>query len=287
MASEDHAVSGVNAIRTLAVYFVTLLKRTSMMRFIVLLVFSAASCIDLHAQASKQEYYELRIYHVKHHGQEAAVEVFLKDALLPTLHRAGIKNIGVFKPVETDSTYGKLIYLLVPYGSLDMFVNIPDLIAVDKKYNEDGLMYHDALYANPPYDRMEKIVLRNFKGAPKLMPPSLTGPRSERIYELRSYESATEKIYRNKVKMFVEGDEVGLFGRLGFNAVFYADVTAGSRMPNLMYMTAFANQISHDEHWKAFVDDPQWKKLSAMPEYQNNVSKNTKYLLRPTQYSDY
>jgi len=206
---------------------------------------------------------------------------------LPTLHRAGISNVGVFKPVETDSTYGKLIYLLVPYKSLDLFVNIPELISVDKMYNEDGKVYHDALYANPPYDRMEKILLRNFKGAPRLTVPSLTGPRSERVYELRSYESATEKIYRNKVKMFIEGDEVGLFRRLGFNAVFYADVIAGCQMPNLMYMTTFDNQASRDAHWKAFADDPQWKTLSAMPEYQNNVSRHGVYLLRPTAYSDY
>ncbi len=258
-----------------------------MTRFIILLAFSAAAYLDIQAQGKKQEYYELRIYHVRDHGQEASVEVFLKDALLPTLHRAGISNIGVFKPVESDSSYGKLIYLLVPYKSVDMFVNIPDLIAVDRKFNEDGVVYHDALYANPPYDRMEKIILRNFKGAPKLTTPALTGPRAERVYELRSYESPTEKIYQNKVKMFVEGDEVGLFRRLGFNAVFYADVLAGSHMPNLMYMTTFESKASRDEHWKAFVDDPQWKTLSSMPEYQNNVSKHVIWFLRPTAYSDY
>jgi hypothetical protein len=117
--------------------------------------------------------------------------------------------------------------------------------------------------------------------------PSLTNPRTERIYELRSYESPTEKIYKNKVQMFNEGDEVGLFRRLGFNAVFYAEVISGRRMPNLMYMTTFADQASHDAHWKSFGEDPYWKKLSAMPEYQHNVSKINIYLYRPTDYSDY
>lgn len=259
-----------------------------MIRFIILFALAATLHNHLFAQVAREEYYELRIYHVKDHGQEASVEVYLKDALLPTLHRAGVRNIGVFKPVEMDTaSFGKLVYLLVPYKSIDLFVNMPDLISVDKAYNEDGKMYQDAAYANPPYERMEKIILRNFKGAPKLMLPALTGPRWERVYELRSYESATEKIYRNKVKMFVDGDEVGLFRRLGFNAVFYADVVAGSHMPNLMYMTTFDNMASRDEHWKSFGDDPQWKALSAMPQYQNNVSKNTKYFLRPTAYSDY
>jgi hypothetical protein len=53
----------------------------------------------------------------------------------------------------------------------------------------------------------------------------------------------------------------------------YGEVLAGSDMPNLMYMTSFETQTSRDEHWKAFGNDPQWKRLVGMPEYQNNVSK--------------
>jgi hypothetical protein len=117
--------------------------------------------------------------------------------------------------------------------------------------------------------------------------PKLTSPKAERVYELRSYEGPTEKYYRNKVKMFNDGDEVGLFNRLGFNAVFYAKVLAGSRMPNLMYMTTFNNMQDRDKHWEAFSADPQWKILSSMPKYQNNVSKADIIFLRPTDYSDF
>jgi hypothetical protein len=86
--------------------------------------------------------------------------------------------------------------------------------------------------------------------------------------------------------MFNDGDEIGLFKRLGFNAIFYGEVIAGPIKPNLMYMTSFENQASRDEHWKAFVEDPQWKKLKAMPEYQNNMSKMVIQFFRPTGYSD-
>jgi hypothetical protein len=86
--------------------------------------------------------------------------------------------------------------------------------------------------------------------------------------------------------MFNDGDEVGLFKRLGFNAVFYAEVMAGSRMPNLMYMTTFENKASRDQHWNAFRDDAQWKQLSGMAEYKNNVSKIEIFFLHPTEYSD-
>jgi NIPSNAP len=129
--------------------------------------------------------------------------------------------------------------------------------------------------------------MKAFSKSPVMQRPKLTGPRSERIYELRSYEGPTEKRYENKVKMFNDGDEVGLFNRLNFNAVFYGEVFAGSKMPNLMYMTTFDNKQSRDDHWKAFSADAQWMKLKVMPEYQNNVSKNVQTFLRPTEYSDY
>jgi hypothetical protein len=61
---------------------------------------------------------------------------------------------------------------------------------------------------------------------------------------------------------------------------------AGGRMPNLMYMTTFENKASRDQHWNAFRDDAQWKQLSGMAEYKNNVSKIEIFFLHPTEYSD-
>jgi len=126
-----------------------------------------------------------------------------------------------------------------------------------------------------------------FSLAPKMQLPQVQSAKSERVYELRSYESATEKIFANKVKMFNEGGEVPLFKRLNVNAVFYSEVVAGNKMPNLMYMTTFENMQDRDAHWKSFVDDAEWKTLSAMPEYQKNVQHIDIFFLRPTGYSDF
>lgn len=86
--------------------------------------------------------------------------------------------------------------------------------------------------------------------------------------------------------MFNDGGEVTLFKRLNFNAVFYGEVWSGSHMPNLMYMTTFENRADRDEHWKVFGADPEWVKLKALPQYQNNVSKAGIIFLRPVDYSD-
>lgn len=238
-------------------------------------------------QNSAKEFYEIKTYKLKDKSQEERVNAFLIYNLLPTVHKFGIKKVGVFTPLETDSTYGKRIVVLIPFSSLEQFSNLNDLLNATEEYDPKAKEYIDAGYTNPPYDRIESVLLRAFSGMPQMEVPPLDNLRSDRIYELRSYEGPTEKIFKNKVEMFNKGDEVGLFKRLRFNAVFYAEVISGNRMPNLMYMTTFTNMASHDAHWKAFVEDPYWKKLSTMAEYQHNVSKINIYLLRPTEYSDY
>ena len=65
------------------------------------------------------------------------------------------------------------------------------------------------------------------------------------------------------------------------------EVIAGSRMPNLMYMTAFESKKDRDAHWAAFDSDPDWKHLSSLPEYKNNMSHSDITFLRPADYSDF
>jgi hypothetical protein len=244
-------------------------------------------CVVATAYAQTREYYEIKVYNIASKAQEEKVEGFLKDAYLPALHRAGITKVGVFKPIEGDTVnYGKKVFVLTPFRNLDQFGKLQTTLDNDKQFQSAGKDYLDAPHNEPPYARIESILLYAFSGMPKLEVPKHATATGERIYELRSYEGHTEKRYQNKVKMFNDGDEVGLFKRLGFNAIFYGEVIAGSRMPNLMYMTSFPDRTSRDEHWKAFSADPEWKKLSGLSEYKNNVSKIDIYLLHPAAYSD-
>ncbi|MRG48273.1 NIPSNAP family containing protein [Chitinophaga sp. SYP-B3965] len=232
-----------------------------------------------------QEYYQIRVYHLKTDAQVEMVENYLNKAYLPALHRAGIKQVGVFKPIAQD-TADLRIYVLVPFKTLTQFENLPALLAKDATHASAGKDYLDAPHDNKPYARIENILLLAFKGMPVLTASTVTSPKSERVYELRSYESPTEKYAVNKIKMFNDGDEFGIFRKLNFNTVFCGEVLAGSKMPNLMYMTTFKDKADRDAHWKAFSADPDWKKLSAVESYKNNVSKNEQLFIRPTEYSD-
>ncbi|QRR02959.1 NIPSNAP family protein [Dyadobacter sandarakinus] len=254
---------------------------------LLLSLFLCVLTISTQAVAAKREFYELKIYHLKSKDQESRVDNYLKDAYIPAMHRAGIKDIGVFKPVTSDTASGKRIYVLVPLKSLDQLVSLPEKLQKDAAYQAAGKDYIDAEYKNPPYSRIQSTVLRAFEKSPVMKKPNLSSPKSDRIYELRSYEGHTEKIYWNKVKQFNAGNEIGIFDRLGFNAVFYGEVVSGATQPNLMYLTTFSDKASRDAHWKSFGDDAEWGKVKSMPEYQNNVSKNVTLFLFPTDYSDY
>jgi hypothetical protein len=236
---------------------------------------------------SEREFYQLTVYHFAKDSQEKVIDNYLQNALIPALHKISIKNVGVFKNRSNDTLADKTMYVLIPRKSLEEIMKISSKLNSDKSYQAAGAEYLDAVYTTAPYSRMETILLYAFPLAPQLQLPKLNGPRKDRVYELRSYESATEKIFKNKVQMFNEGDEVGLFKRLNFNASFYAEVIAGRKMPNLMYMTCHENKTARDTNWKNFVDDPYWKKLSSMPEYQHNVSHIDISFLYPTEYSDF
>ncbi len=248
---------------------------------LLLLVLSSAS------YAKSRDYYQIQVYRITGKVQEEKVDNFLKNSYLPALHRAGIKKAGVFKPIESDTTaFGKCVYVWIPFESPAHFVKTMDAMQLDATYQKDGLSFLGAPFDQAPYVRKESILLRAFPDAPEFEIPKYATAPSKRIYELRSYESPTENLFRKKVHMFNQGGEIALFKSLQFNAVFYAEVISGSTMPNLMYLTTFSDMESHDAHWSAFGKSPEWVKLKALPEYLNTVAKAVKVLLHPTEYSD-
>jgi hypothetical protein len=234
----------------------------------------------------KRQYYQLIIYHLNTKNQEQRLDKYLSEAYLPALHRQGIKTIGVFKTANIDTATQKRLYVLIPFQTLAAFGTLENNLTKDQELAKKGGDYIHATNTDAPYVRKESILMQAFAGMPLMKQPAFSTPKSERIYELRSYESATEKLYQNKVAMFND-DEMEIFERIGSQPVFYGEVIAGSRMPNLMYMTSYSNKTSRDEQWKKFGTDPKWKEISSLDKYKNNMDKADVFFITPTAYSDY
>jgi hypothetical protein len=259
-----------------------------MIRSIKLSVYMAVSLFSLltltnaSGFAPKRELYQLKVYHLKDGSQKARLEKYLKDAYLPAVHRAGISKVGVFKPSgDADS----LLYVLIPFKSAEQFLSLPEKLAKDKSYLSAADDYLNTSFDNPVFKGLESVLMEAISGMPALVTPKLKAGMTGRVYELRRYEAASEKLHENKISQFNNG-ELDIFKRLGFNTVFSAQVKAGPKLPTLMYMTSFESKEERDAHWKAFGGDDAWKKLNALPEYAHNFLRADIYMLHPVAYSD-
>jgi hypothetical protein len=252
----------------------------------IIVFFAGLTAWAVPGKKKAAEFYQLTVYHYNTTQQEQLLDNYLQQALLPALHRNNISKAGVFKAIANDTAALKTLYVLIPFKNIETIAELEDKLVADKDYNSNGAAFLNVPYNNPAFSRLETIILKSFTLGPKLSEPVLTASKNNRVYELRSYEGPSQKIYKNKVQMFNQGDEFDIFNRLHFNPVFYGEVIAGSKMPNLMYITSYESMDDRNTHWKAFGSDSAWVKLKTMPEYQNNLSHMDITFLRGVEYSD-
>ena len=231
--------------------------------------------------SKKQQWYELRTYLFANESQQQLTGSYMEQAYLPALNRAGIRNVGVF--TETQPQGIARLFLLMPFDSIESFTTINGKLAHDEVYLKAGEAYLAALPTSPAYQRIESSLLKAFVHMPQMELPE----KKDRLFELRCYESPTESAGQKKIGMFNEAGEIDIFKKVGARPVFFGETIIGEKRPNLTYMLCFDNMEAHDTHWKAFGTDPEWKKISSMPEYSDAklISKITRTFLTPAGYS--
>lgn len=231
----------------------------------------------------QSEYYELRLYFMLPGAKQKLLNDFLRDAAIPAWNRLGIGPVGVF-----TVTYGPnlpTLYVLLPHKNLESVVAASARLTADAEYQKAGTEFLSVPMSDPAFVRMESSLLIAFEEMPKLEAPKGAAGNKPRIFEMRTYESHSEKAGKKKIEMFNAGGEIPIFRRTGLQPVFFGETIIGPKMPNLTYMLTFENMQARDKSWDAFRDDPDWKKLSANPIYKDTVSNITDIILRPAAYS--
>ena len=223
--------------------------------------------------------FELRRYDIETEAQKAGFDTFAREAAIPALNRAGIEPVGVFYPWEGLSP----IYVLLPHRSLVSFVTVAQKLAQDEEFLQAGAAFLNAPAGAPAYKRMQVQLMAAFEGMPHLETP-IDAPG--RVFQLRTYESPSEKTGLKKIEMFNTA-EIDIFRRTGLNPVFFGQTMAGDKMPNLTYMLVFNSMDERAANWKQFVGHPEWKQLSSMPEYADKeiLCGITNLFLKPADYS--
>lgn len=235
------------------------------------------------SHAGGRDYYELRQYHFESASQAKLTREFLRTALIPALGRLGIGPVGVFNVHigEQSST----ACVLLPSASLDTLANVEARLWSDAEYVKAGGAFLSAPASAPAYVRMESKLMIAFEGTQITLPPA-TAERCPRVFELRTYESPSNRDHRRKIAMFHHG-EFDIFRQAGFWPVFYGDTLVGDRLPNLTYMLAFDSLAERDKLWAAFGSNPRWKQLSHSPRYdfEGIVSNVDNMILDPAPFS--
>ena len=245
--------------------------------------FIAASAVTtgvspLNDKGSQKELYELRVYEMRFGSDGSQLENFFRTALIPALNKQGIKQVGVFK--EYGKSDPAKIYLLIPYPSFGDYLNINAQLKSDEDFKKNSQAYTAIPADKPVYSRYKSSFMIAFDVMPKMMAPA----NESRIFELRTYEGYSEDALRRKIKMFNDG-EVPIFNRAKLIPVFFGEVISGDHQPCLTYMVTCKSMEERDRGWTTFIADPDWKKLTADPQYANTVSNIIKTFLIPTDYS--
>ncbi|MBC7815756.1 MAG: NIPSNAP family protein [Planctomycetaceae bacterium] len=230
--------------------------------------------------AKGRQVIELRTYTLKPDKQKL-FDAWAEKALIPALNRLGPKSVGVYSenlPAGRPAIY----HIVVFYENAEQWASVTAKLASDAEYQKGAAEYLAVQATDPVYDRVESSLFRAFETMPKVEKPA----GKSQMYNLRIYESHNEAAGQKKIEMFNQG-EIAIFRRVGLNPVFFGEAIAGSRMPNLTYLLAFNDDRARTDAWGKFGGDSEWKKLRAIPEYEDKkiVSKITNKLLTPTSYS--
>ncbi len=242
-------------------------------------LFSAAGL-----SAESPQFYEVRSYLLGEGSDVAAIDQYLRDALIPALRRHGVGPIGVFANSEQDETGSPRLVVVIPYSNAAQITAVKGKLGKDKTYLADGKSYLERGPKNSPFKRIQSELLVAMDCWPKLKVADGALQNNDRVYELRVYESPTEQIGDLKVEMFNNG-EVPIFLDCEIQPVFIGQCVVGPQTPSLTYLTMYESEKARGEAWKAFRVHPDWKVLSKVAKYKGTVNHIDKFVLVAKPYS--
>jgi len=235
------------------------------------------------AGPARPQVLELRRYRLRNGALATRFAAYAKDALVPALGRAGLAPVGAWTvAVGPDQP---TVHLLIPHPDAESAATLAARLEADAEYGKAAGSSLALPPNDPPYASCDVSLHAAVATVPAVQKPAGENAGSSRVFELRTYRSASEAAGRRKIEMFEAGGELALFARLGLQVVFFCrDVVAGG-LPSLTYMLVFADGAAREKAWAAFGSHPEWVKMRDDPRFADTVSRIDSALLRPTEYS--
>ena len=220
--------------------------------------------------------YEMRVYTCDP-GRLTALHDRFRNHTMGLFAKHGMTNVAYFTPSDEPLAENTLIYFLwhqskdAATASFTAFRADPEWIEVRTASEKDA-----KILAMPVESTF--LQLTDYSSP-------LPAARADRIYELRTYVAADGKFedLHNRFR----NHTLKLFEKHGIENIAYFVPTDEPRSTNtLIYLVAHQSREAAAASWKAFIEDPEWKKVYAESEANGAlVQKIDSLYLVPTDYT--
>lgn len=236
--------------------------------------------VQAQGQGKAPSILELRYFKLRNttDNQRGKLSEFLGKAAVPAMQKIGTGPVGIF--ASSIAPEAPFFLMVVEHPSISAFEQCWQKLMVDQELGAVAAALQQSVAL--PFQRMEVQLLRGFRGFPGIEKPAGDAQRPARIFEVRTYESNTPGSLIKKIGMFENG-EIDLFRKHNLLPIFFGEMIAGPRMPNLTYMVAFDNLAAREANWRSFASSPEWRKMAATPGLSDGevVSNITNMILTP------
>jgi hypothetical protein len=196
--------------------------------------------------------YVVHHYRLQLGSQGSRLSEYVSKAYLPAVARA---NGGPTLVLEAQlSEHLPLVTVIDAYASVEEAMGLRARLKADKAFQDAT----DAWQAGPdrPFESLASELLEASDFAPEFAPRN-PPPKSPRIFEMRVYQTHTQKELRGLVERFAEA-EVKILTRAGSQPVLFGTLLFGHDRPNLSWILAFDDMAAREKFAAAFNADPEW-----------------------------
>lgn len=223
-----------------------MLKQRSLLTCTALVILAAGFVSTVSAGEKNSPVYEIRTY-TTNDGKLPALHNRFKDHTIALFKKQGIENVIYWVPEDKENT---LVYIIAHKSvkarnkTFKAFLDDP---AWKKAYKES--IKNGKLVAN---------VESQFLVTTDYSPKTFAAAKPGWIYELRTYTTNAGKLPNLNARF--RDHTIALFEKHGIHNALYTTPTKTKN--TLVYVIAHKSRKAADASWKAFGQDPAWKKVA-------------------------
>ena len=196
--------------------------------------------------------YVLQHYRLQLGTQGSRLSEYLSKAYLPAVARA---NGGPTLVLEAQfSEHLPMVTIIDAFPLVEQAMGLRAKLDADKALQDAT----DAWQAGPEraFESLSAELLEAAAFAPAFVPLN-PPPKAPRVYEMRVYQTQTQKGLRGLVERFAEA-EAKILKRSGSDPMMFGTTAFGPDKPNLTWTLAFDDLAARDRFTAAFNADPEW-----------------------------